>query len=186
MVHFISFFGCTMRRVGSSFPYQGLNLCPLHWERRVLTTGRPGISPRLLFFKNIFWGASLVAQWLRIHLPMQGTQVRALVREDPTCRGATKPVRHNYWACALGPVCHSCWSPCAWSPCSATRETTAMRSPHTATKSSPRSPQLEKACAQQWRLNAAKINSLKQKKFFFKGEGRGVLESKQGEKRAPG
>ena len=44
--------------------------------------------------KNI--RASLVAQWLRIHLPMQGTQVRALVREDPTCRGATKPVRHNY------------------------------------------------------------------------------------------
>ena len=25
---------------------------------------------------------------------MQGTQVRALIREDPTCRGATKPVRH--------------------------------------------------------------------------------------------
>ena len=29
---------------------------------------------------------------------MQGTQVRALVWEDPTCHGATKPVRHNYWA----------------------------------------------------------------------------------------
>ena len=29
---------------------------------------------------------------------MQGTQVRALVQEDPTCRGAAKPVRHNYWA----------------------------------------------------------------------------------------
>ena len=39
---------------------------------------------------------SLVAQWLRICLPMQGTRVRALVREDPTCRGATKPVHHNY------------------------------------------------------------------------------------------
>ena len=41
-------------------------------------------------------GTSLVAQWLRIRLPMQGTRVRALVREDPTCRGATKPVHHNY------------------------------------------------------------------------------------------
>ena len=41
-------------------------------------------------------GASLVAQWLRICLPMQGTQVRALVWEDPTCRGATRPVSHNY------------------------------------------------------------------------------------------
>ncbi|KAJ8782860.1 hypothetical protein J1605_009468 [Eschrichtius robustus] len=39
---------------------------------------------------------SLVAQWLRIRLPMQGTRVRALVWEDPTCRGATKPVCHNY------------------------------------------------------------------------------------------
>ena len=42
------------------------------------------------------WGTSLVAQWLRIHLPMQGTQVRALVQEDPTCHRATKPVCHNY------------------------------------------------------------------------------------------
>ena len=42
------------------------------------------------------WRASLVAQWLRTHLLMQGIRVRALVREDPTCRGAAKPVRHNY------------------------------------------------------------------------------------------
>ena len=40
--------------------------------------------------------ASLVVQWLRVRLPMQGTQVRAPVREDPTCRRATKPVSHNY------------------------------------------------------------------------------------------
>ena len=40
-------------------------------------------------------GASLVAQWLRVCLPMQGTRVRALVWEDPTCHGATGPVSHN-------------------------------------------------------------------------------------------
>ena len=40
--------------------------------------------------------ASLVAHWLRIRLPMQGTQVRSLVQEDPTCHGATKPTCHNY------------------------------------------------------------------------------------------
>ena len=40
-------------------------------------------------------GASLVAQWLRICLPMWGTWVRALVWEDPTCCGATGPVSHN-------------------------------------------------------------------------------------------
>ena len=39
---------------------------------------------------------SLVAQWLRVCLPRQGTRVRALVWEDPTCRGATGPVSHNY------------------------------------------------------------------------------------------
>ena len=47
-------------------------------------------------FQKFHTGTSLVAQWLRIHLPMQGTRVRSLVREDPTCRGATKSVRHNY------------------------------------------------------------------------------------------
>ena len=41
-------------------------------------------------------GASLVAQWLRVCLPMQGTRVRALVWEDPTCHGATGPVSHSY------------------------------------------------------------------------------------------
>ena len=41
-------------------------------------------------------GASLVTQWLRICLPMQGTRVQALVWEDPTCRGAARPVSHNY------------------------------------------------------------------------------------------
>ena len=41
-------------------------------------------------------GTSLVAQWLRIRLPMQGTRVQALVGKDPMCRGATEPVRHNY------------------------------------------------------------------------------------------
>ena len=40
--------------------------------------------------------ASLVAQWLRVCLPMQGTWVRALVWEDPICRGATGSVSHNY------------------------------------------------------------------------------------------
>ena len=40
--------------------------------------------------------------------------------------------------------------------CAPQREATAMRRLHTTTKSSPRSPQLEKACAQQQRPNAAK------------------------------
>ena len=51
--------------------------------------------PQITVLK-VLQGTSLVAQWLRIRLPMQGTRVRALVREDPTCHGATKSVRHNY------------------------------------------------------------------------------------------
>ncbi|XP_069396296.1 zinc finger protein 350 isoform X2 [Delphinus delphis] len=35
------------------------------------------------------------AQWLRVRLPMQGTRVRASVREDPACRGAAGPVSHG-------------------------------------------------------------------------------------------
>ncbi|KAJ8788854.1 hypothetical protein J1605_005150 [Eschrichtius robustus] len=40
--------------------------------------------------------ASLVVQWLGTRLPVQRTRVRTLVQEDATCRGATKPMRHNY------------------------------------------------------------------------------------------
>ena len=41
---------------------------------------------------------------------MQGTRVQDLVQEDPTCRGATKPVRHNIWACALESASHNYWA----------------------------------------------------------------------------
>ena len=56
----------------------------------------PWQTAPFLTFKTVNFVASLVAQWLRVCLPMQGTRVRALVWEDPTCRGATKPVCHNY------------------------------------------------------------------------------------------
>ena len=83
-------------------------------------------------------GASLVAQWLRIRLPMQRTWVWALVQEDPTCRGATRPASHNYWACASGACAPQQERPWQWkahapqwrvAPLAATRE-----SPRTETK----------------------------------------------------
>ena len=44
-------------------------------------------------FKN--WvGTSPAVQWLRIE--PQGMQVQSLVREDPTCLGATEPLCHSY------------------------------------------------------------------------------------------
>ena len=66
---------------------------------RIVWAGRETWHPFLAVgkqYKNVDNRASLVAQWLRVCLPMQGTRVRALVWEDPTCRGATVPVSHNY------------------------------------------------------------------------------------------
>ena len=62
-------------------------------EELTLISAQP---PGFLILKTEQLGTSLVAQQLRICLPIQGTQVRALVREDPTCRRATKPERHSY------------------------------------------------------------------------------------------
>ena len=39
---------------------------------------------------------SMVVQWLRTHLPMQGARVPSLVQKDSTCREAAKPGGHNY------------------------------------------------------------------------------------------
>ena len=55
-----------------------------------------------IFPKDTPARASLMVHWLRICMPMQGTWVWALVWEDPTCCRATRPVSHNYWACASG------------------------------------------------------------------------------------
>ena len=49
--------------------------------------------------KKLLWGTSLVVQWLRIHLPMQGTWVRALgsgkiphvVEQLSPCATTTEP-----------------------------------------------------------------------------------------------
>ena len=46
--------------------------------------------------RNVNFWTSVVVQWLRICLPMQGTWVRSLVQEDSKCRQATKTVCRNY------------------------------------------------------------------------------------------
>jgi len=50
---------------------------------------RWGIVPRTRV------GTSLVVQCLGVCLPMQGTWVQSLVRKEPSCHEATKPVCHN-------------------------------------------------------------------------------------------
>ena len=41
--------------------------------------------------ENHSGGMSLVAQWLRLHLPKRGMRVWYLVGEDPTCFAAPNP-----------------------------------------------------------------------------------------------
>ena len=64
---------------------------------------------------------SLVIQWIKIRLPMQGTCVQPLVWEGGCHRG-------------IKTASHNCWSPCAWSLCSETREAATRRSPRTTTR----------------------------------------------------
>ena len=59
--------------------------------------------------------------WLRIRLPMQGTGARSLVREDPTCCKATKPVRQ-----LLSMHSRAC-EPQLLSPCATTTEACTAR-----------------------------------------------------------
>ena len=91
-------------------------------------------------------GTSLVVEWLRIRLPIQGTRVRAL-------HVGSGKIPHA--AEQLSP-CTTTTEPALYSRCSTTIEATARRSPRTTTKSSPHMQQLEKACSQQRRPNAAK------------------------------
>ena len=92
------------------------------------------------------WGVFLGGSVIK-NLPANaGDTVQSLVQEDPTCRRATKPMRHNYWTCALEP------GNCSY--CSPHWEATAMGSPCTATRESP----------QQRRPSMAKINEIMKEK----------------------
>ena len=77
----------------------------------------------LISFKNDHLRTSLVLQWMGTCQSVQETRVPPLVREDPTCHGATRSVHHSHQACVLQLL-----KSCAWSLCSATREATAKKS----------------------------------------------------------
>ena len=79
--------------------------CPCQCNKKNLPSFSHKEQRESVWLKTV--GTFLVVQWLRIRLPMQGTLVQALVQEDPTCRGATKPMCHNYRACALEPKSHN-------------------------------------------------------------------------------
>ena len=71
-------------------------------------------------------GNSLVTQWLGIHLPGQGTQVRSLIWEPRShMLQGSRSVSHSYWAHIL------------WSLCPAAAEAAAVRRRHAATREQP-------------------------------------------------
>ena len=106
LIHFGLIFVYGMRKGSHSFAC-GYPVFPPPPDERLSFFHCMVLTP----FKKFNWPwTSLVAQWLSICLPMQGTRVWALVREDPTCRGATKPMCHNYWDCDLEPASHNYWA----------------------------------------------------------------------------
>ena len=120
--------------------YQFLN--SIHW---IMTfTAAMNVSSAQILVPKYHFRASLVAQWLGICLPMQGTRVRALVWEDPTCRRATKPVSHNYWACASGACAPQRERPRQWE----------ARAPRW--RVAPARWKLEKVLVKKWRPNTVK------------------------------
>ena len=137
-----------------------------NWGKKICETTRG------LDIKVVYSRASLVAQWLRIRLPMQGTWVQALVWEDPTCRRATKPVCLNYWACTLDPKRHNkpahpraTTEPTCLEPGLRNKGNHSNEKPAHHNEEYPCSLQLEKACVQQQRPNAAKNKLIKRKKL---------------------
>ena len=98
----------------------------------------------------------LVVQWVRKRLLMHGTWAPCPVWEDSRCCGATKAVHHNDWVHALEPVNCNYWSLVSYSPCSAKEKPQQWEARAPQPESSPSSPQLEKACVEQWRLSTAK------------------------------
>ena len=143
------FFGYSVWHVGSRFPNQGSNLC---------LDAKEGPLPMSL--KETL-GSSLVVQWQRILLPMQETMgLRPLVREDPTCCRVTKPLCSRAQDTVTEPKRCNYWSPWAESPCSPTREATAMRSPHTTARPQPLLATTRGKSVQQQRPSVAKSKFL--------------------------
>ena len=142
------------------------------------------VSTYLILFvlKPARLGIFLVAQWLRICLP--GFPGGAVVESLPANAGDTGS------SPGLGrshmPRSNKVREPQllslrVWSLCSATREAATVRGPRTAMKSGPRSPQLEKACAQKLRPNTAKNKLINLKKKLFKKKKKKNLPANAGD-----
>ena len=104
--HLLQVLGLRLHHLLAMFHSRGANTSLWHWLNNTSKK-----SPDQMAFQistpfsrlNNYLRISLVAQWWRIHEPMQGASVQSLIQEDPTCHRAAKPVCHNHWAYALEP-----------------------------------------------------------------------------------
>ena len=96
--------------------------------------------------KRHIW-ASLVVQWLRIHLPMQGTF-------DPWSRKIPHATEQLSLCAKYWPVWERLGATTA-EPRLCNKRSHCREKPVITMKSNPQSPQLERAQIQQWRLSAA-------------------------------
>ena len=122
-----------------------LTVIELHFLSFSLISKKDNIHTYLKILLKIFFLVTfLVVQWLRICLSVQGTGIWSLAWGYSACLGAGKPALQ-----LMKPVCpRACalqWEkPPQWESCALQLE------------GSPYSPQLEKACTQQWRHRATK------------------------------
>ena len=116
----------------------------------------------LFEFKISSHQASWVAQRQRICLQMWEALVWSLIWAGPKCCGATKPMYHNYWACALEPGNRSYWSLHALELCALQWEARTpqleSRPPLTAARQKP---------TQQWRSGTAKNKQINKYNYNF-------------------
>ena len=131
--------------------------CPFLSWTVLLVFIQNGVRSKKIWYMLTLWKhlsyykrerTSLVVQWLRIDIAMQGTWVGSLVQEDSTCCGMTKPLHHNYWSPMLR-ACAPQERPLQWEAHTLQLESGPTPAPH-------HPLQLEKVHAKQQRSSAAK------------------------------
>ena len=80
-----SFFCCLQGMWESSFPDQGLNLCPMQWKHELLTTGPRGKSPG--FYKILMPDCKNKEGFL--------VKLEKLSWQLPSSKSLRKPISHN-------------------------------------------------------------------------------------------
>ena len=100
----------TLDKLEYSNPYAN---CLCVWLSIVIHCGDAAYFTNYLLRR--IWGASPVACGKESAWQCRGLEFDPwLGNKDPTCHGATKPVSHSYWACAIIIMCVQHWKDPAW------------------------------------------------------------------------